>query len=99
LTKANASLVEAYRSAQFKMERLFDPDQCRFGQSDVAFQIPVQPTRNNLRRYERSTPLRRKPMHAEPNYEAGQSGVGLGVLFGVGLIGLAMLVALFYAFW
>jgi hypothetical protein len=38
-------------------------------------------------------------MHAEPHYEAGQSGVGLGVLFGVGLIGVAMVVALFYAFW
>jgi hypothetical protein len=46
-----------------------------------------------------SSPLRRKPMHAEPNYQAGQSGVGVGVLFGVGLIGVAMIVALFYAFW
>jgi hypothetical protein len=28
-----------------------------------------------------------------------QTGLGLGVLFGAGLIGLAMVVALFYAFW
>ena len=38
-------------------------------------------------------------MHAEPNSQGGQSGLGLGVLFGVGLIGVAMVVALFYAFW
>ena len=39
------------------------------------------------------------PMHAEPNSQGGQSGLGLGVLLGVGLIGVAMVVALFYAFW
>jgi hypothetical protein len=38
-------------------------------------------------------------MHAEPNSQGGQSGLGLGVLFGVGLIGVAIVVALFYAFW
>jgi|GEM_PF-2390680 len=38
-------------------------------------------------------------MHAEPNSQGAQSGLGLGVLFGVGLIGVAMVVALFYAFW
>jgi hypothetical protein len=38
-------------------------------------------------------------MHADQNYQGGQSGLGLGVLFGVGLIGVAMIVAMFYAFW
>jgi hypothetical protein len=38
-------------------------------------------------------------MHAEPNSQGVQSGLGLGVLLGVGLIGVAMVVALFYAFW
>lgn len=38
-------------------------------------------------------------MHAEPHYQDGQSGPGLGVLFGAGLIGAAMILALVYAFW
>ena len=38
-------------------------------------------------------------MHADPDTHRAQSGLGLGVLFGAGLIGLAMVVAMFYAFW
>ncbi len=38
-------------------------------------------------------------MHAEPSSQRVQTGLGFGALFGAGLIGVAMIIALVYAFW
>jgi hypothetical protein len=39
-------------------------------------------------------------MHAEPkSSQRVQTGLGFGVLFVAGLIGVAMVAAMFYAFW